>query len=62
MRSSKPSAVLAVSVFRAEHAAERHANMLGAPHLGDDPWSLLPGRIVPNVLGVTAFQIGDPVS
>ena len=50
------------SGFRAEHAAERHAYVLGAPRLGDDPRPLLPGRIVPNMLGMAAFEIRDPVS
>jgi len=27
----------------------------------DDPGSVLPGRIVPDVLGMTTFEVGDPV-
>jgi hypothetical protein len=27
----------------------------------DDPGTVLPGRIVPDVLGMTTFEVGDPV-
>jgi hypothetical protein len=27
----------------------------------DNPGTRLPGRIVPDVLGMTAFEVGDPV-
>jgi hypothetical protein len=27
----------------------------------DDPGTVLPGRIMPDVLGMTTFEVGDPV-
>jgi hypothetical protein len=27
----------------------------------DNPGTVLPGRIVPDVLGMTTFEVGDPV-
>ena len=28
----------------------------------DDPRTALPGRVVPDVLGMTTFEVGDPVA
>jgi len=30
--------------------------------LGGGPWPIDPGRVVANVLGVTAFEVGYPVA
>ena len=40
---------------------EPHAQMTLAPLGGHDPGPLLPRRIVTNVLGMSALEIGDPV-
>ena len=36
---------------------------MGLPALrGDDPGPVLPGGIVPDVLGMATFEVGDPVA
>jgi hypothetical protein len=46
----------------AEQALELRAEVLGTAFGGRDPEPDLPGRIVSNVLGVPALELGDPMS
>ena len=43
------------------HAHQRLGEKTLSPRFRGDPLAYLPGRIVPHVLGVTAFEIGYPV-
>src|SRR5579872_2543032 len=45
----------------AENAVQSSTNESAPPFLGGHPGADLPGRIVADVLGVTALEIGDPV-
>jgi hypothetical protein len=45
-----------------EAALERRPNARVATLDGNDPLAHLPGWLVPNVLGVTAFELGHPLS
>ena len=47
---------------RAPGTVELHADMGTPPFFRRDPGPHLPGRIVPDVLGVPTFQGGHPVS
>ena len=42
-------------------AIQRRPDVLPARLVGQHPCAVLPGRVVPDVLGVTALQLGDPV-
>jgi len=60
MRSEKRSSAGSLhSTFR---TAERLAEKSGATGVGCHPRPDLPRRIMPDVLGVPAFQVGHPVS
>lgn len=43
------------------HAVQHGAEHGPATFFGYNPGPVLPGRIVPHVLRVAAFQVGDPV-
>src|SRR5688572_1272216 len=49
------------SVFSAGHAMQDGSDARLAAFGSDDPGTVLPGRIVPDVLGMTTFEVGDPV-
>jgi hypothetical protein len=42
-------------------AIEQLADMLASSLFGSQPWAHLPRRVMPDVLGVAALQIGNPV-
>ena len=44
------------------HAQQGVAEEACPADLGDHPGPVLPGRIMPHVLGVTALEVGNPVS
>lgn len=47
--------------FLAPHAVQFHAQPAGSALGGHDPITRHPGRLVSDVLGMAAFQIGHPV-
>jgi hypothetical protein len=46
----------------AEKTVQRRAEAFPAGGLGEDPGPELPRRLVPDMLGVTTREVGDPVS
>jgi hypothetical protein len=48
-------------IHRAENTAQLGSEVLVAPTLGRHPEPILPRRIMPHVLIVSAFELGNPV-